>query len=165
MNDNCYSTKLAKLAKSTKLATMFCGPFQVLMRVGKVAYQLPLPSSLKVHNVFHVSLLKKNVHDITHVMNWNAMHVEPEGEFQVELLSVLDRKEIVLWNGAITQVKVHWRSFSLKEDTWEMEEDMRKSYPSGDLRSHDKNIPVFVLEMICSYWNTEDDFQFKGERM
>jgi hypothetical protein len=45
--------------------------------------------------------------------------VEPEGEFQVEVLCLLDRKEIMLWNGSITQVKVNWRNFSPKKATWE----------------------------------------------
>jgi hypothetical protein len=70
----------------------------VLARVGHLAYQLALPANLKFHNVFHVSLLKKYVHDITHVVNWNAIKVEPKGEFQVEPLDILERKEIILWN-------------------------------------------------------------------
>jgi hypothetical protein len=75
-----------KLGKITKLAPRYCGPFRVLTRMGPIAYQLALPSNLKVNNVFHVSLLKKYVHDITHVVNWNVIQVEPECYFQVELL-------------------------------------------------------------------------------
>jgi hypothetical protein len=47
-----------KLGKFSKLAPRFCGPFEILARIGPVAYQLTLPLNLKVHNVFHVSLLK-----------------------------------------------------------------------------------------------------------
>eukprot|EP00253_Pinus_taeda_P012395 PITA_12395 len=54
----------------TKLAPRFCGPFQVLARIGPVAYQLTLPSHIQVHNVFHVSVLKKYVYDPKHVINW-----------------------------------------------------------------------------------------------
>jgi len=64
-----------KLEKITKLAPRYCGPFRVLARMGPIAYQLALPSNLKVNNVFHVSLLKKYVHDITHVVNWNVIQV------------------------------------------------------------------------------------------
>ena len=48
----------------------YCGPFEILSRIGQVAYQLALPPNLKVHNVFHISVFKKYVHDATHVINW-----------------------------------------------------------------------------------------------
>eukprot|EP00253_Pinus_taeda_P016605 PITA_16605 len=51
-----------------KLAPRYCGPFQILARVGPVAYQLALPSHIRVHNVFHVSVLKKYVYDPKHVI-------------------------------------------------------------------------------------------------
>eukprot|EP00253_Pinus_taeda_P030817 PITA_30817 len=53
-----------------KLAPHYCGPFEVLARIGLVAYQLALPSHIQVHNVFHVSVLKKYVYDPKHVIKW-----------------------------------------------------------------------------------------------
>ena len=61
---------------------------------------------LKIHNVFHISILRKYVHDATHVIDWNVIQVEPEGYFQVELDCILDKREIFLWNCTIGQVKV-----------------------------------------------------------
>jgi hypothetical protein len=53
-----------KLGNCAKMAPRFCGPFEILARIGHVAYQLSLLANLRIHNVFHVSLLKKYVHDL-----------------------------------------------------------------------------------------------------
>ena len=90
-----------RLGICAKLAPRYCGPFEILSRIGQVAYQLPLPPNLKVHNVFHISMLKKYIHDSTHVINWNDVQVEPEGDFLVELDCILERREISLWNRTI----------------------------------------------------------------
>eukprot|EP00253_Pinus_taeda_P006401 PITA_06401 len=112
-----------------KLAQRYCGPFQILARVGRVAYQLALPGHIRVHNVFHVSVLKKYVYDPRHVIRWQEIQVEPEGEVLVEPLSILDRREVQLRKRVITQVKVQWRHFGPDEATWEDEELMRRTYP------------------------------------
>ena len=57
---------------------MYCGPFEILGRVGPVAYQLAFPPNLRIHNVFHISILKKYVDDVTHVIDWNVIQVELE---------------------------------------------------------------------------------------
>jgi hypothetical protein len=62
-----------KLGNFAKLAPTFCGPFEILTRIGLVAYQLALPANLRIHNVFHVSLLKKYIHDPTHMIDWNLV--------------------------------------------------------------------------------------------
>ena len=61
-------------------------------RIGPVAYKLDLLAHLRIHNVFHISLLKKYVYDSTHIIDWNVVQVEQEGEFQVEPVHILDRK-------------------------------------------------------------------------
>jgi hypothetical protein len=125
-----------KLGNCVKLAPSFCGPFEILARVGPVAYQLALPANLRIHNVFHVSLLEKYIHDPTHMIDWNLVPVEPEGEFQVEPLHILSQREITLWNRVVAQVKVQWKHFSLEQATWELEGDLRKSHP---ILFHERN--------------------------
>jgi hypothetical protein len=65
------------LGSCTKLAAKFCGPFEMLDKIGLVAYILAFPTSMNVHNLFHVSLLKKYVHYPNHVIDWNLIQVEP----------------------------------------------------------------------------------------
>eukprot|EP00253_Pinus_taeda_P016148 PITA_16148 len=112
-----------------KLSPRFCGPFQILARVGPVAYQLALPSHIRVHNIFHVSVLKKYVYDPRHIISWQDIQVELEGEFMVELVNILDRRRVELWKRVINQVKVQWQHFGPDEATWEDEQSMREAYP------------------------------------
>jgi hypothetical protein len=53
---------------------------------------LSFPTSMSIHNVFHVSLLKKYIHDANHVIDWDVSQVEQEGAFQVHLVCILDQK-------------------------------------------------------------------------
>jgi hypothetical protein len=57
-----------------------------------VAYMLALPTSMIIHNVFHVSLLKKYIPNANHVIDWNVIQVEKGSDFQVHLLRILDWK-------------------------------------------------------------------------
>jgi hypothetical protein len=81
-----------KLGSCAKLAARFCGPFEILERIGPVCYIIALPASMSIHNFFHVSLLKKYIPDVNHVIDWNVIQVEKEGAFQVHLVRILDRK-------------------------------------------------------------------------
>eukprot|EP00253_Pinus_taeda_P007492 PITA_07492 len=112
----------------TKLAPCFCGPFQILARIGPVAYQLALPSHIRVHNFFHVLVLKKYVYDPKHIISWQDIQVEPEGEFLVEPVSILDRRRVMLRKQAIIQVKVQWQHFRPDEATSEDEQSMKEAY-------------------------------------
>ena len=118
-----------KLGSCAKLSPRYCGPFKVLERIGPVAYRLALPASTGAHNVFHVSLLKKYVHAPNHVINWDVIQVEPEREFRIEPMRILDRKVTMLQNWAIGQVKVQWEHYGPEEATWELEDSMRLARP------------------------------------
>ena len=62
-----------KLGNCVKLSPRYCGSFEVLERIGTVAYRLALLTSTRSHNVFHVSLLKRYVHHPNHVINWDVI--------------------------------------------------------------------------------------------
>ena len=61
------------LGRCGKLAPRFCGPFEILAKKGPVAYELALPAHVRVHNVFHASLLNKYVYDTKHVIDWSLL--------------------------------------------------------------------------------------------
>ena len=61
-----------------QLVTRFYGPFEFKSKIGPVAYELDLTPMVKVHNVFHVSLLKKYIYDSNHILDWYLVQVEPK---------------------------------------------------------------------------------------
>jgi hypothetical protein len=72
-----------KLGSYTKLAAKLCGSIEIFDRIGLVTYMIALSASMNMHNVFHVSFLKKHVHDPNHVIDRNLIEVEPKGYFQI----------------------------------------------------------------------------------
>ena len=80
------------MGRCGKLAPRFCGPFEILSKKGPVAYELGLPTHVRVHIFFHASLLKKYVYDAKHVVDWSLLQVEPEGEFFLEPIHILDKR-------------------------------------------------------------------------
>jgi ABC-type antimicrobial peptide transport system permease subunit len=73
-----------KLGSFPKLAMRYGEPFDILKMICLVAYMLALPTSMRIHNAFHVSLFKKYVLYLNHVIDWNVIQVEHKGDFQVE---------------------------------------------------------------------------------
>ena len=63
------------------------------------------------------------------MINWYVIQVEPEGEFQIELMHILDRKVVMLQNRAIGHVKVQWEHYGPKEATWKLEYAMQLTHP------------------------------------
>ena len=83
---------VVRIGKHGKLSSRFIGPFEVPERVGAVVYRLALPPSLSgVHEVFHVSMLRKYTLDLTHVVDWGELVVDADGTFKEGPLRILDR--------------------------------------------------------------------------
>ena len=72
------------IGSCAKIAPWFCEPFNIVERIGPVAYRLALPSKVKVHAVIHVSLPNKYVKYFDHVIDWSLLQVESDGEFQLK---------------------------------------------------------------------------------
>ena len=83
----------------------------------------------KVHNVFHVSQLRKYISDPSHVLKYSPLQIQENLSYVLEPVQILDRKEKQLRNKMIPLIKVLWRSQKIEETTWEPEEEMRMSHP------------------------------------
>jgi hypothetical protein len=106
-----------RLASFPKLATRYCGPFEILEKIWLDACILVLLSSMRVHIVFHVSLLQKHVANPNHIIDWIVIQVEHKGDFQVEPVRILDRKVKVLRNKSLGLVNVQWTCYNLEYAT------------------------------------------------
>ncbi|XP_074297727.1 uncharacterized protein LOC141628488 [Silene latifolia] len=119
-----------KFGKRGKLSQKFIGPYEILARVGEVAYWLTLPPSLdRVHNVVHVSQLRKYVSDSSHVLEVENIELDEALTYVEVPKKILDHKVRKKRNGETILLKVLWSNRNKEEATWEPEEAMRECYP------------------------------------
>ena len=119
-----------RFGRKGKLSPRFIGPYDVLERIGEVAYRLALPMNLaQVHNVFHVSQLRKYVHDPSHIIQPETIELDETLTFEEKPVKILDTKTKCTRNKEIKLVKILWTNQQTEEATWETEVDMRKRYP------------------------------------
>ncbi|XP_070006001.1 uncharacterized protein [Nicotiana sylvestris] len=96
--------------KKSKLSPRFIGPFEVLRRIGEVAYELALlPSVSSVHPMFHVSMLRKYIGDPSHVLDFSTVQLDDDLSYDVEPVVILERQVRKLRSKDIASVKVQWR--------------------------------------------------------
>ena len=121
---------VVRFGKKGRLSPRYIGPYQMIERVGEVAYRLELPPELaRVHNVFHVSMLRHYVSNASHVIFPQQLEISPGLTYEEEPVTILDWKDKVLRNQTIHMVKVLWRNHSVEKATWEIEDRMRDMYP------------------------------------
>ncbi|GJS03095.1 putative reverse transcriptase domain-containing protein [Tanacetum coccineum] len=159
-----------RFGKKGKLAPRYVGPFEILERIGLVAYRLRLPEELSgVHDMFHVSNLKKCLADASLHVPLDEIKVDKTLRFVEEPVEIMDREVKSLKRSKIALVKVRWNSKRGPEFTWEREDYMKSKYPQlfvdradslaslkagvvhGRKGTHFNSIPVYDLDAAEVY--------------
>ena len=126
-----------------KLAPRFIGPFKVIAKKGKVAYQLELPAELSdVHDVFHVSQLRKCVNNPDKQVQHQNLDLQPDLTYKERPIKILEESERRTRQNIIKFYKVQWSNHTEDESTWEREDYLRAEYPSlfkGQLKSRGRD--------------------------
>ncbi|XP_057543400.1 uncharacterized protein LOC130821629 [Amaranthus tricolor] len=119
-----------RFGKRGKLSPKFTGPYEVTEKVGKVAYRLELPNELgKVHDVFHISQLKRYVPDKSHVLDPEPLDLDENLSYEEKPIKILDSKVRSTRRKDIKMVKILWANQRTQEATWEIEDSIREKYP------------------------------------
>ena len=118
--------KVLRFGKKGKLSPMFISPYEVLERIRPVAYRLALPPKLaKLHDVFHVSKLRKYRSDESHILPVQEIQVQEDLSYDEEPKAIMDREVKQLRNKQVPLVKVLWQYHGREEATWEPEVTMK----------------------------------------
>ncbi|KAA3477884.1 ty3-gypsy retrotransposon protein [Gossypium australe] len=123
--------KVLRFGRKGKLSPCFIEPYEIIERIGLVAYHLTFPPELeKIHDVFHVSMLRRYRSDPSHVIAPTEVEIQPDMTYGEEPIKILAREVQQLRNKSIALVKVLWQRPGVIEATWEPEETMRNQYPN-----------------------------------
>nr|GEU87216.1 ribonuclease H-like domain-containing protein [Tanacetum cinerariifolium] len=152
---------VVRFGKKGKLAPKFVGPFEIIEKVGPVAYRLDLLEELNgVHDTFYVSNLKKCLADLTLQVPLDEIRVDAKLNFVEEHVEILEREFNKLKRSRISIVKVRWNSKRSPEFTWKREDQMKLKYP----HLYGYPYPVFVdlldwmgtptqpFRCVCDIW-------------
>ncbi|WVZ76457.1 hypothetical protein U9M48_024433 [Paspalum notatum var. saurae] len=113
-----------------KLAPRYVGPFKITERCGPVAYRLELPPHLAaVHDVFHVSQLKKCLRVPEEEVDTSQIQIEPDLTYEARPIKILDQKQRSTRRNTVNFYKVQWSDHSEEEATWETEEYLQTKHP------------------------------------
>jgi hypothetical protein len=130
-----------------KLAPKFIGPFKILEKRGEVAYQLELPPQLPdVHDVFHVSQLKKCLRVPKEQIPMKDLDAKKDLSYQEYPIKILEMSERVTRNKKIKICKMQWSHYTEEEATWKREEELKVEFPCS-----------FLIRS-----NLRDEIHFKG---
>ena len=98
---------MVRYGKLGKLSPRFIGPFEILERIGTGAYRLALlPSMSGVHEVFHVSMLRKYTPYPAHVVDWGQIEVDTDGAFEEGPVCIVDSRDQILRRKTVRLVRV-----------------------------------------------------------
>lgn len=117
---------------SPKLLKRYFGPFQILQRLGSVAYELALPDTARIHPVFHVSKLKKyygNQHLVTPSLDPSVIGTR----VALQPAQVLGARELQTPTGRCKQLLIHWVGLPAVEATWEEINMLKVTYLNFNL--------------------------------
>jgi hypothetical protein len=117
-----------------KLAPHYIGPFLILEKCGTVAYKLDLPPSLAgVHDIFHVSQLKKCLKAPMDVVLLEVTPLEADLSYPEHPINDLDQKDRVTRHKIIKIFKIQWSNHPEEETTWKNEDFLRSCHPDFEL--------------------------------
>ena len=108
----------------------YVGPFKVLEIFNLVAYRIALPLALaRMHDIFHVSYLKKYITHHEHMIDWKLLQVQAPRVVEARPLRILEVRKLRLQNREVTQCKVQWDQYTEDNATWEDYQDIFQRYP------------------------------------
>ena len=120
-----------RFGRREKLSPKYIRPYEVLKKIKKVAYMLYLPNDLsRVHDVFHISQLRKYIPDVSHVPQPETIELDDSLTYEERPVRIFCSKVRSTQTKDVRLIKVLWSNHQTKEATWEAEADMRKSYPT-----------------------------------
>ena len=125
-----YRQSTLKQKGAEKLKPRFYGPYRVIRRVGQVDYELELPQGSKIHNIFHVSCLKKALGQQVTVTG-ELLPTDDEGHLVLQPEAIIDTRERQLWSRAVQEFLVRWKNLPDEDATWESEKILQ--HPSLQL--------------------------------
>ena len=127
----CPVKEVGKFNLRGKLSPKYIGPYEIIEKLNPAAYRLYLPIELEqVHNVFHISQLKKYILDPNHIIIAEPVEIVENLMYEECPIQILEYRVKKLRNKSIPLVKVLWTNHNSIEAAWETDEDIRSKYPN-----------------------------------
>ena len=114
-----------RFSQKGKLTPRYIGPFEILQKVGPVAYRLALPPTLQgIHDVLHLSNLSRYMPDPDHIIPYKPLQLKENLTYIEEPEKILERMGRTLRNRTMPYVKVLWKHHKSTDATWKPEQDI-----------------------------------------